>query len=291
MSNISKWLQDRTWITWFLRDGKGHLKPVRDNSGRANRPDVHEEDRWKGYAGSPDWRPAIDESKSETIEMKIPRDLESSSPSQRKPADLKGTAGMGSPRAQPLSTAKRQVRFVAEDQTPKKAATWRYEGLHGGDDLRTLKYRVGNGGYFRRVSLPKLDGGNGHDEDRYPSRVLQALSDNVLDSDDVGSIIPENPFGTIREHEPFVSKTARSVADTFSRDTVSQYLPLLQFHTLLKKLFVSAREPFDRPPPNGFCICDIADNYGDWCGSVTIPWTWIKQHQNKRAEFIAKERG
>ncbi|ROV91020.1 hypothetical protein VSDG_07690 [Cytospora chrysosperma] len=38
---------------------------------------------------------------------------------------------------------------------------------------------------------------------------------------------------------------------------------------------------------NDLCICDIADDYGDWCGSVTIPWTWIKQHQNKRAEFIA----
>lgn len=163
--------------------------------------------------------------------MKIPRHLESSGPSQRKPADLKGTAGMGSPRAQPLSTAKRQVPFVAEDQTPKKAATWKYEGLHSGDDLRTLKYRVGNGGYFRRVSLPKLDGGNCHDEDRDPSRVLQALSDNVLDSDDVGSIIPENPFRISREHEPFVSKTARSVADTSPRDTLSQYSPLLQFRT------------------------------------------------------------
>lgn len=226
----------------------------------------------------------MDDSNTETIELKIPQPLEN--PSPRKPAALKGTFGTGSPSSQPPSTAKRQVRFVAEDRMPKNAATEKYESLNSGEDLRTMKYRVGNGGYLRRGSLPRPNGDNSHDEDRNPSRVLQALSEKVLESDEVGSIIPENPFGTIREREPFVRRTART-ADTSSRATLLQYLPLLQFRTLLKKLYVSAREPFNNPLSNGLSVCDVADDYGDWCGSVTVPQTWIKQHQNKRLDFIA----
>lgn len=280
MSNISKWLEDRTWITWYLRDSKGHLRPLRDNAIRTNRRDVHEEDRWNGYAGSQAWQPLIDDSSSQIVEMRIPKADENSQPM----ASSSNRRDLGSTRSTSSSVfPKKQARFSYRDDKPDKKVLQRYEKSEERSGSRFMKYRVGNGGYFRRGSLLETGRQYGHDQNRSSTRYLQ---DIALKSDDIGSIIPENPFGTIREPEPFVRRRARPEAETSPQASLPPYSPLLQFCTLYVKLYVSTRKSTPSLS-NGLCVCDVADDYGDWCGSVTVPQTWIDQHQNKRLDFIA----
>lgn len=257
MSNVSKWLEDRTWIIWFLRDDKGHLRPLRNDINRTNRPDVHEEDRWKGYTGRQAWEPVIEDTNSETVA-----------------------------REEVVSTRDRNVRFADSEDKPKITRTQRYENLEKGERSRLIKYRVGNGGYFRPGTLLEPEHGDNHDQGRPSSRLLQKISEDVELRGDIGAIIPENPFGTIKSREPFAGK-ATTEADTSSQATLPQYLPLLQFRTLLKKLYVSARDPSRSPSSNGLCVCDVADDCGDWCGSVTVPLMWMKYNQKKPLDFIA----
>ncbi|KUI72062.1 hypothetical protein VM1G_11837 [Cytospora mali] len=282
---MSKWLEDHTWITWFLRDTKGHLRPLRDDVVRKSRPDIHEEDRWKGYAGSQAWEPVIEDLSSKVVEMKIKKPVEASQPmpsgsNPRRPASIIRSASVASINGQLGPTTPRQVRFDMDDSP-------RYESLlKDREGSRIVKYRVGNGGYYRLEPLLKLDRGDGHDQGRQSSRLIQALVDHAVRVGGVGSIIPENPFGTIENKKPFVSRPVRKEADTRSEVTLLQYLPLLQFCTLLIKFYVSESDP-THPSSNRLSVYDIADDYGDWCGSVTVPKTWIKHHQNRRLDFIA----
>jgi hypothetical protein len=45
--NVHEWLTNRTWISWFIRDGHGNLRPLWD--GRNPKPNEKTEHRWRGY--------------------------------------------------------------------------------------------------------------------------------------------------------------------------------------------------------------------------------------------------
>ena len=47
LANVHEWLRDRTWISWFIRDGGGNLRPLWDGDN-SRRVGVAEE-RWRGY--------------------------------------------------------------------------------------------------------------------------------------------------------------------------------------------------------------------------------------------------
>jgi len=47
LTNVHEWLTEHTWIAWYIRDGRGNLRPVWDGE-KAKACDSVEE-RWKGY--------------------------------------------------------------------------------------------------------------------------------------------------------------------------------------------------------------------------------------------------
>lgn len=55
--NIGEWLKRHTWIQWFVRNEKGHLRPLWETMQRSNEPrlpvvygyDVQDDIRWQGY--------------------------------------------------------------------------------------------------------------------------------------------------------------------------------------------------------------------------------------------------
>ena len=51
MTNVHEWLMDHTWIVWYIRDGKGNLKPVWNNSNDPEKGHP-ESTRWTGYQRS-----------------------------------------------------------------------------------------------------------------------------------------------------------------------------------------------------------------------------------------------
>ena len=51
LTNVSEWLTKHTWIAWYIRDGRGNLRPIWH--GQKSRVSGHVEDRWKGYKNHP----------------------------------------------------------------------------------------------------------------------------------------------------------------------------------------------------------------------------------------------
>ncbi|RYP84550.1 hypothetical protein DL770_005204 [Monosporascus sp. CRB-9-2] len=49
LDNVSDWLNNRTWIKWWVRDGHGDLRPLWDDSDPKD--DKTEGAKWKGYGG------------------------------------------------------------------------------------------------------------------------------------------------------------------------------------------------------------------------------------------------
>ncbi|KAK2039714.1 HET-domain-containing protein [Colletotrichum somersetense] len=47
LDNVSDWLDTRTWIEWWVRDGNGDLRPLWDP--RESREDQSKERKWRGY--------------------------------------------------------------------------------------------------------------------------------------------------------------------------------------------------------------------------------------------------
>src|SRR6185437_10635819 len=48
LDNVSEWLQNHTWIQWWVRDGHGDLRPLWDRLAWV--ADTSEEARWRGYS-------------------------------------------------------------------------------------------------------------------------------------------------------------------------------------------------------------------------------------------------
>ena len=68
MTNVHEWLMDHTWITWYIRDGKGNLKLVWNNSNKAP-PEIT---RWTGYQREQTDDTAVSDSYGRSLEKKWP---------------------------------------------------------------------------------------------------------------------------------------------------------------------------------------------------------------------------
>jgi hypothetical protein len=85
---------------------------------------------------------------------------------------------------------------------------------------------------------------------------------------------------------PFKPKVAR-----FSRKPHSfefPLMPILQFWTWHTHLHIQPQNTHSKEKiGNGLVRCHIADDIGDWCGSIILDERWIKKATSARQEFIA----
>ncbi len=61
--------------------------------------------------------------------------------------------------------------------------------------------------------------------------------------------------------------------------------PVLQFWTWFSFLHIVALE--DSTPVGGLCRYDIADQTGDWCGSIMLDEKWAQDRRTSQCDFIA----
>jgi hypothetical protein len=90
------------------------------------------------------------------------------------------------------------------------------------------------------------------------------------------AILPDNPFGIIRG--PF-SKGGKEPL---------RAMPILQFWTWRTEFYVTVCEsPSPSTSTSGLCQCNVVDKTGDWCGSIVLPYIWIKDRQGQLLIFTA----
>ena len=104
--------------------------------------------------------------------------------------------------------------------------------------------------------------------------------------EDFDHIIPDNPF---------CSKKKGPISSFENpRQDLPQNLkciPILQFNTLIMELYVTIRGSSANiegtSPQRQLLRCDIADDGGDWCGSIEVPDEWMSGVKSRRSHFIA----
>lgn len=90
------------------------------------------------------------------------------------------------------------------------------------------------------------------------------------------SILPDNPFGVIREISP--SNVEMHVP----------YMPVLQFFTLSSWFYVKMRSRAAIMDETSQVLpYDIFDTAGDWCGCIKLASSWIANRQETLLHFIA----
>ncbi|KAK7942445.1 heterokaryon incompatibility protein-domain-containing protein [Apiospora aurea] len=144
------------------------------------------------------------------------------------------------------------------------------------------RVRIGNDLYFKedcQEDVPYSDPGQDgfmHAQLPYKDRYDRLIPHEVPRADDqmLKSILPDNPFGVIRD-----TSIGKTEAD-------SRYMPILQFYTWRTWLHVEIRDAAAgtnvKTEPGSdsgektadICTslreCDILDENGDWCGSVVL---------------------
>lgn len=66
----------------------------------------------------------------------------------------------------------------------------------------------------------------------------------------------------------------------------SRAMPILQFWTYHTYLHVQC-PPGSADEHTGLVRCNIADSFGDWCGTIVLDENWINNAKTGRHEFIA----
>jgi hypothetical protein len=90
------------------------------------------------------------------------------------------------------------------------------------------------------------------------------------------SILPDNPFGVIRDISPS------------NVGTQAYAMPVLQFFTLSSQFYVKLRNRAETANQSRQLIhCDIFDRAGDWCGCIKLDSSWIADRQETPLHFIA----
>ena len=216
LTNVHEWLTKHTWIHWYVRDGRGNLRPLWD--GKKSTEDNSTEKRWKGY-------------RSGHSDVRVPV-----------PGSHGNTEGKRRWRKSRNKRRKDRARDRSEESVIREGQIADDGQLRECDD-------------YGRVARDELA---------------------TLPLKQFKLILPENPYKVVVED-------FGSTPDAMFPDQ-----PLLQFWTWHTSLHLVPSD-IPRPhPQDGLCRYDIADAMGDWCGSLSLNETWMRDAKGESEhEFIA----
>ena len=144
------------------------------------------------------------------------------------------------------------------------------ERLTGGDDQYGDQEE-------RDVRVVRYDGGSIFDE--YGRLIPKDFAHTAHTPHNRGrafhSTLPENPY--------------RVVMTDYSTEPDKEFpdQPILQFWTWHTSLHLVPSETPGPKPGKGLCRYDIADEVGDWCGSLVLDEAWITKSRRSKYDFIA----
>jgi hypothetical protein len=287
LTNVHEWLTEHTWIAWYIRDGRGNLRPIWDGE-RAESCDSVEE-RWKGYNDVlPE--PEFTKLQEEAVQS------------------------IGIPNDDFIKWTKEQDRAEKEAKLAERERIVERERNAGHYGYRPPHRHYAEGRERERINIentrrhPARSTSSGRRRDRGMD-INRDPNDNNADSDDAqptfldeyGRKIPLNIAKRIR------SGFQQCLPDNPFRVYINPYTsmpdkdfpdqPLLQFWTWWACLRIvrSSAKPSAQTTElleKGLIKFDISDSVGDWCGSILLDKNWVsKQAPNKvdgsRRDFLA----
>lgn len=249
--NLHEWLMKHTWIYWYIRDGHGNLRPLWD--GGKSLEDKSSEKRWTGY-----------------------KTTNSEGDDRRRRTRSRS-------RRQASPSPPRYEEYRERDQDWKdgliiKPRSWSPPGSNAGREIivreRSSREVIPNQIYEGEERIinrkaPRLQ----RDCDEYGRLMRPEIAHYRKDC--FRQTLPENPY--------------RVVMANYSPEPDKEFpdQPILQFWTWHTSLHLVPSDNAHSSPGQGLCRYDIADEIGDWCGSLVLDQQWIEQAPVGKHEFIA----
>ncbi|KAL3425211.1 hypothetical protein PVAG01_04492 [Phlyctema vagabunda] len=262
--NLHEWLKEHTWIAWYIRDGRGNLRPVWD--GKISETCDSTEERWRGYkAVSPD---------------KEFKDLQ---------AEAQKCLGNPNEEDDFLKWAKEQEQNNRE-VTREVVRHNHREHNHREHNHREHHHREGRMAdiYYERPEVVIRRIGR-HSPSPVRNRYEEQASIKVergersrTFQDEYGREIPFNIArrlrGTFQQCLPDNPFRVYIEDYTAKPDKDFPDQPLLQFWTWWAALRV-VQSTTDTSNRAGLKRYDIADEVGDWCGSIMLDEQWVAKRE------------
>jgi Heterokaryon incompatibility protein (HET) len=273
LTNLHEWLTKHTWILWYIRDGHGNLRPLRNAEKSSD--DRSTEKRWRGYRSCRDGR------HNSRIQDRCQVVVEKN--------------GVVTPRGRndelyerQLEREKRRERerqLVQEKQQLERQRERENRKSDGDDNWRERDYEVweefsdedAQNRWGTRYYVESRDIRYNDDiQERRYDDYGRIVSDKVArNQKDFRLTLPENPY--------------RVVTTEYSSEPDKEFpdQPILQFWTWHTFLHVVLSDNPYLKLEKGLCRCDIVDENGDWCGSLVLNEDWIRNTECSRHNFIA----
>jgi hypothetical protein len=274
LANVREWLMCHTWIRWYIRDGHGNLRPIWDGTKAT---EAHlSEPRWRGYGMMRRTERLFDD---RDIEDPGALDAEllkyESFPDERKKVQnvILRHKNVACVETRSRGPVRRRHREYDTRQREKMVIPTMYDAGRAecdrdiGDQIRELEKSSGHDSDQRREPTDRFD-----DYGRYLSQTILRNSYRRFQR-----TFPENPY--------------RVVVTEYSCEADREFpdQPLLQFWTWSASLHVLPAAKRDEKLGAGLQRYDIADDKGDWCGSIVLDKAWADTNVLKKMkqEFIA----
>jgi hypothetical protein len=298
--NTHEWLKHHTWIQWHVRDYKGYLRPLWNRKERYE--DSSSDVRWRGYTGLP--KPPSPHGDFADHNSSNPRNGGGKEyQRKRKWRDEVHNEPESSLHAQNETYTQHTFYGGREDygeslrfhRESNAAYITALPQKYYADDSNARPNQLSNIGPYQisktRKDAAPLRAGTKHAESEvsFSGSWTETTKANG-ELDDYGrtirwdlekcckftSILPDNPFGVIR--------------DMFPGDigTQAHAMPVLQFFTLSNQFYVKLRSRTETTDqPTQLLHCEIFDTAGDWCGCIKLASSWIADRQDTPLLFIA----
>jgi hypothetical protein len=233
LTNVYDWLMEHTWISWYIRDGHGDLRPLW--GGEKSKQAWNTEWRWRGYSSKsriPGWN------------NQYGRDR-------------------GSDRGEPSQDL---IMYEQDDERRGRAEppVMRHDNYAQNDDERV-------------IIRHQRDRADTDDQDDDYGRLISPDL-RRKNRKRFWQTLPENPYCVIMaKYDP---KPGKEFPDQ----------PILQFWTWFASLRLTRCDSPHTNPGTGLCRYDIADDIGDWCGSIVLDERWIAAEKSSRRELEGSKR-
>ncbi|KAF4552364.1 Hypothetical protein D9617_10g073450 [Elsinoe fawcettii] len=316
-SHVHAWLTDHTWITWFIRDGNGYLRPLW-NPLRFGMTDEHKETdaRWEGYAQADTGnvgfvlRPHHDREESESEAASTASAHRRRSPSPQRVVKMITRPRDGNASAPQPDYYNRDDYGHNYYHTVKDAQTsypQHARGVYGNDSYQAPPYNYGGHPYPGHYP-PDYDYRRRQHQHHDFSRPRQRHNDNRSDVGDAAFAelpIPRpdyqndqgrgnrssqrgkhtDRFWITTPESPYTVKTTEYQAQP---DKEFPDYPILQFwtwsaHLRIARAASETSVQHDKPALHQY---DIHDEAGDWCGSILLQSDWVAEWEKDNEESI-----
>ena len=284
LMDLNEWLIKHTWIHWYIRDGHGNLRPLWD--GDKFSEDVTLEKRWMGYGGKPDDDDVVELNK-EAIDKERNREIKIVKGGARFPSSSAKEAYIDydrDPNKQAMAGRIEPSEYSMSETMSSQSVSAQVSPTreHRLFEDR-MPYYYASGVVDKRGLPSRLDstsnglGANKHRRDTYGRDIPIEIADR---QDDFLHTLPDSPY--------------RVVMTKYSSEPDKEFpdQPILQFWTWHTTLHIAPSDDDDDPSPpgrsgSGLRRYDIADQAGDWCGSLVLDEQWTQASTSSRHEFIA----